>query len=142
MKKVRILKVLTAKLTEKRSLGRQALILLEKDSTFNTRNWIDSGQDRDNWRALVNVELNLRFHKPCYQMVVLNLNASQCVSPALKVFMAHPMCGTYCQIAYAGSTHRFMCAVVILLSTFGKVRDLDSISVLCDLLHTELTKLC
>ena len=26
---------------------------------INTRNWVDSGQDRDYWRALVNVALNL-----------------------------------------------------------------------------------
>ena len=30
----------------------------------NTRNWVDSTQDRDYWRALVNVALNPRFHKP------------------------------------------------------------------------------
>ena len=27
---------------------------------INTRNWVDSAQDRDYWRALVNVALNLR----------------------------------------------------------------------------------
>ena len=26
---------------------------------INTRNWVDSAQDRDFWRALVNTELNL-----------------------------------------------------------------------------------
>ena len=27
---------------------------------INTRNWVDSAQDRNYWRALVNVALNLR----------------------------------------------------------------------------------
>ena len=27
---------------------------------INTRNWVDSAEDRDYWRALVNVALNLR----------------------------------------------------------------------------------
>ena len=27
---------------------------------INTRNWVDSAQDRDYWRALVNVALKLR----------------------------------------------------------------------------------
>ena len=27
---------------------------------INTRNWVNSAQDRDYWRALMNVELNLR----------------------------------------------------------------------------------
>ena len=30
----------------------------------NMRSWIDSAQDRDYWRALVNAALNLRVHKP------------------------------------------------------------------------------
>ena len=31
-----------------------------KEIGINTRNWIDSAQDRDYWRALVNVKLNLQ----------------------------------------------------------------------------------
>ena len=31
-----------------------------KEICINTRNWVDSAQDRDFWRALVNPALNLR----------------------------------------------------------------------------------
>ena len=31
-----------------------------KDICINTRNWVDSGQDRDYWRMLVNVTLSLQ----------------------------------------------------------------------------------
>ena len=31
-----------------------------KEIGLNTRNWVDSAQDRDYWRALVNTALNLR----------------------------------------------------------------------------------
>ena len=31
-----------------------------KDISINTRNWVDSVQDRDFWRDLVNAALNLR----------------------------------------------------------------------------------
>ena len=31
-----------------------------KEMGINTRNWVDSAQDRDYWRALVNWALNLR----------------------------------------------------------------------------------
>ena len=31
-----------------------------KEIGINTRNWIDSAQDRDYWRAFVNTALNLR----------------------------------------------------------------------------------
>ena len=31
-----------------------------KEIGINTRNWIDSAQDRDYWKALVNATLNLR----------------------------------------------------------------------------------
>ena len=31
-----------------------------KEIDINRRNWVDSAQDRDYWRTLVNAELNLR----------------------------------------------------------------------------------
>jgi hypothetical protein len=31
-----------------------------KEIGINTRNWVDSVQDRDYWRELVNVALNLK----------------------------------------------------------------------------------
>ena len=31
-----------------------------KEMVVNTRNWVDSAQDMDYWRALENVALNLR----------------------------------------------------------------------------------
>ena len=34
--------------------------LILKEIGVNTRNWIDSAQDRDYWRDLVNAALNLR----------------------------------------------------------------------------------
>ena len=34
-----------------------------KEMGINTRNWVDSAQDRDYWRALVTAALNPRFHK-------------------------------------------------------------------------------
>ena len=47
-------KILTGKPTGKRSLGRTI------SECINTRNWVDSGQDRDYWSALVNTALTLR----------------------------------------------------------------------------------
>ena len=59
-------KVLTGKSIGKRPLGRPRhrweynFRMDFKEIGINTRNWIDSAQDRDYWRALVNTPLNLR----------------------------------------------------------------------------------
>ena len=34
-----------------------------KETGINTRNWVDSAQDRDYWRGLVNAALNLQVPK-------------------------------------------------------------------------------
>ena len=58
--------ILTGTLTEKRPLGRpkqrwEDNIRMDlKEIGINTRNWVDSAQDRYYWRALVNAALNLR----------------------------------------------------------------------------------
>ena len=52
--------------TGKRPLGRtwrrweDNIRMNLKDMGSNTRNWVDSAQDRNYWRVLVNAELNLR----------------------------------------------------------------------------------
>ena len=62
--------ILTGKHTGKRPLGRprhrwkDSIIMELKAIRVNTRNWVDSAQDRDNWIALVIVALNLRFNRP------------------------------------------------------------------------------
>ena len=59
-------KILTGKPTGKRTLGRSKCRWEEnnrmdlKEIVINTRNWVDSTQVRDYWRALVNAALNLR----------------------------------------------------------------------------------
>ena len=57
-------KILTGKPTGKRPLER---IILEdnirmdlKEIGINTKNWVDSAQDMDYWKTLVNAVLNLR----------------------------------------------------------------------------------
>ena len=59
-------KILTGKPTEKRPLGRprrrwedNIRMDLEEEG-INVGNWVDSAQDRNYWRALVNAALNLR----------------------------------------------------------------------------------
>ena len=53
--------------TGKRLLGRlrhrweDNIRMDHKDIGINTRNWVDSAQDTDYWRALTNAALNLRF---------------------------------------------------------------------------------
>ena len=61
-----IFKILTGKPTGKRSLGRprrrweDSIRMDLKEIGINTRNRVDSAQDRDNWRGLVNAPLHLR----------------------------------------------------------------------------------
>ena len=62
----RAFKILTGKPTGNRPFGRPRCrwkynIRMDlKDIGINTRNWVDSARDRNNWRALVNAALNLR----------------------------------------------------------------------------------
>ena len=59
-------KILTGKPTGKRPLGSPRRICEDnirmdlEEIGINAGNWIDSAQDRDYWRALVNAALNLR----------------------------------------------------------------------------------
>ena len=59
-------KILTGKPTEKRPLGRprrrwEDNIRMDlKEIGINAGNWVDSAQNTDYWRALVNEALNLR----------------------------------------------------------------------------------
>ena len=59
-------KMLTGKPTGKRSLGRPRrrwednIKMYLEDIGINAGNWVDSAQDRNYWRALVNAILKLR----------------------------------------------------------------------------------
>ena len=59
-------KILTGTPTGKKPLGRpmhrweDSIRMDPKEIGISTRNWVDSGHDRDYWRALVNVTLNLQ----------------------------------------------------------------------------------
>ena len=58
-------KILTGKHRGKRPLGRprrrwkDSIRIDLKEIGINTRNWVNSAQDRDYWRFLVNAALNL-----------------------------------------------------------------------------------
>ena len=60
------LEILACKIKGKRPLGRPRRRLEDnirmdlKETGVDTINWIDSAQDRDYWRSLVNAALNLR----------------------------------------------------------------------------------
>ena len=62
-------KMLIGKPTGKRPLGRlrrrweDNIRIYFKKIGIDTRNWVDSAQDRDYWRSLVNTALNLRVPK-------------------------------------------------------------------------------
>ena len=53
-------KILTGKPTGKRPLGRPRQDNIRMDLEEICINWVDSAQDRNYWRALVNAALNLR----------------------------------------------------------------------------------
>ena len=58
-------KIVTGAPTGKRPLRRSRLrwedIRMDlKEIGINTRNWVDSAQDKDYWRALLNAALNLQ----------------------------------------------------------------------------------
>ena len=59
-------KILTGKPTGKRLLGRprrrweENIRMDLEEIGINVGNWVDSAQDRNYWRALVNATLNLR----------------------------------------------------------------------------------
>ena len=59
-------KILTGTPTGKESLGRlrrrceENIRMDLKETNINTRNWIDSAQNRNYWRAVLNAALNLR----------------------------------------------------------------------------------
>ena len=61
-----LFRILTSKPTGKRPLERPRLrwennIRMDlEEIDINTSNWVDSAQDRDYWRALVNAALNLQ----------------------------------------------------------------------------------
>jgi hypothetical protein len=60
------LRILTVTLTGKKPLGKPShgwednIRMDPKEIGINTRNWVDSAQDRDYWRTLVNAAMNLR----------------------------------------------------------------------------------
>jgi hypothetical protein len=60
------LKILRGRPLVKKLLGspkskwKENIIMHFKEIAINARNWIDSAQDRDYWRALVNAGLSLR----------------------------------------------------------------------------------
>ena len=56
----RAFKILTGKPTGKRPLGRPRRRMDLEEIYVNAGNWVDSAQDRNYWRALVNAALNLR----------------------------------------------------------------------------------
>jgi hypothetical protein len=62
----RAFKILTGPPTGKRPLGRPRrrwednIRMYLKEIGISTRNWVDSPQDKDHWRAVMNAVLNLR----------------------------------------------------------------------------------
>ena len=50
---------------------------------INAGNWVDSAQDRNYWRALVNAALNLRFPQPWSQLIEHKHAAFHCMVNSL-----------------------------------------------------------
>ena len=71
-------KILTGKPTGKRLLGRprprwEDNIRMDLEELgINAGNWVDSAQDRNYWRALVNAALNLRVPLTMELVVIIN----------------------------------------------------------------------
>ena len=76
----RAFKILTGKPIGKRSFGRPRrrwednIIMDLKEIGLNTRKWVDSAQDGDYWRALVNAALNYLLLKPLYVLIAVALH--------------------------------------------------------------------
>jgi hypothetical protein len=64
---VGIYRILVAKPEGKRQLGKSRCRWVDnikmdlREIVWDDRDWIDLAQDRDQWRALVNMVMNLRF---------------------------------------------------------------------------------
>ena len=61
-----------------------------KEMGINTRNWVDSGQDRNYWRALVTAALNLRVPKAMalVYLMTIHVNSSWRTNPTTIVAMS------------------------------------------------------
>ena len=101
-------KILSGKLTGKVPLGsprrgwEDSITMDLKGIDINTGNWVDSGQNRDYWRVLVNAALNLQVpqamelvsvNKTMYRMPLIKPEGSiHSVSPFnLAVFSIKPL---------------------------------------------------
>ena len=82
-------KILTGKPTRNRPLGRPAsrwelYIRMDlKEICIDTRNWVNSAQDRDYWRALVNAASNIR--APQAMLLISNISIGSAVNGLVPV---------------------------------------------------------
>ena len=76
-------RILAGKPTGKMSLGEPMckwednIRIDSKEIGINTRYWVDSAQDRDYWRAIMNSALNLRVPKPM-ELVMCKIRVHYC----------------------------------------------------------------